>query len=459
MSETQPLLWVGDVDPADDAMPTLSSPASFSLYRKAPISQKLLLVVMLGLVCLGSCNFVTLKIMYASYGEKYAYFVSQGVNLLYLIFGGIVVLPLLCTGRISKEERNTPGLWRKFVVMGLLDCGGTFLCAMGNVYTPGQYQPVLNQTLIPLTMMASFMWMGRRFKAVECAGALLILGGACLSVLPGLLKKHDESTVRWYSVLLYFGSNIPMAASAIYKELSFQDTVIHVYYLTQWVSLWQLLFGFLFMPLLTIPGFGSAGGASMVELWADFTDGTRCYLHIDPECAEKGAFWLLTGYTCLNFLFNTLGLFLTKHGSAVLNGMSYAILLPMTTVAFSLPVLGPYREELTPFTFGGLACVLVGFLIYQHFSDTVGSGGAEAITDLDQEARGSRLSRAPSVDSIDARMCDGSPRRQLLRGRTKSLDTRPFVPRVRQASFQERVVGMGLAWNRIVSVNADRGKS
>ena len=80
---------------------------------------------MVGLIALGSSNFVVLKILYSSYGERFAYFVSQGVNALYLFFGALVLVPLLLfTDEITAADRSAPGLWKKFVIMGALDCGG-----------------------------------------------------------------------------------------------------------------------------------------------------------------------------------------------------------------------------------------------------------------------------------------------------------------------------------------------
>eukprot|EP00670_Eutreptiella_braarudii_P012340 CAMPEP_0174331680 /NCGR_PEP_ID=MMETSP0810-20121108/17690_1 /TAXON_ID=73025 ORGANISM="Eutreptiella gymnastica-like, Strain CCMP1594" /NCGR_SAMPLE_ID=MMETSP0810 /ASSEMBLY_ACC=CAM_ASM_000659 /LENGTH=172 /DNA_ID=CAMNT_0015447631 /DNA_START=113 /DNA_END=628 /DNA_ORIENTATION=- len=165
----------------EESTPLLKHPPT----QKKPISRTLLATVMAGLIVLGACNFVSIKVMYASYGGRYAYFASQGVNVLYLVFGGMVLYPLMCcTNQITAAERNTPGLHRKFFIMGVLDCFGTFLAAIGNVYTPGQYQPLLNQTLIPLTLLFSFLGLGTRFRRLEVTGALLIMLGACCSVLP-----------------------------------------------------------------------------------------------------------------------------------------------------------------------------------------------------------------------------------------------------------------------------------
>jgi len=48
----------------------------------------------------------------------------------------------------------------------------------------------------------------------------------------------------------------------------------------------------------------------------------------------------------VNFVFNMLGLFLTSEGGASLNAISYSMLLPLTTLSNSLPLLGKFRENL-----------------------------------------------------------------------------------------------------------------
>ena len=62
----------------------------------------------------------------------------------------------------------------------------------------------------------------------EYLGAVLMLGGAALSVVPSLLTDDDEGT-KWYACLIYFASNIPMAASCVYKERTFRNLDMDVW--------------------------------------------------------------------------------------------------------------------------------------------------------------------------------------------------------------------------------------
>lgn len=357
-----------DAAPASDAL---------AARKRPPIGRCHLVMVMCGLVLLGGCNFALLKVTYTAYGDHRAFFVNQAINLLYIVYGGAVLYPrMLCTDAVSKDMMLLP--MTPFVVMGILDSLGTFLTCLGTPYTPGSMTPLLNQLLIPFTMLVSSVWLRVGSRWQERLGAGLIVAGACISVVPGLVESRPDGSVmeaRWYAILFYALSNLPMAMSSCFKEATFEENQLDVWYLTQWVSIWQFVVSFAYMPLLTLPGFGSQEGLALHEVPIAFMDGWRCYTQQVPECADCWAFALLTGYCGVNVCFNTLGLYLTKHGSAVLNALSYSILLPFTTILFFTPLLGRYQEPLTNtacFTFLGLASALTGFAIYQWYSQNVG---------------------------------------------------------------------------------------
>ena len=47
--------------------------------------------------------------------------------------------------------------------------------------------------------------------------------------------------------------------------------------------------------------------------FTDFADGFRCFLGDIDECAGQQTALLLVGYTVMNMMFNTLGLYLTQQ--------------------------------------------------------------------------------------------------------------------------------------------------
>lgn len=429
--------------------------------RRPRIAGIELAIVMLLLLLSGTVNFVLLKVLYAAYGERHAFFVSQGVNVLYVVYGGICVYPRLLpfgvgewlstslgVGPITSDMRALRHL-RGFFVMGLLDCFGTFLTAMGNVFTPGTYQTLINQSLIPATMIASFGFLGTRYSLGQIFAAVLIVGGAAVTIVPKLLDEargapdaahpYSADEVRGYAVAMYWLSNVPMACSTVYKEARFSREPMDVTYLTQWVSIWQMLLGFCLAPVQIFPGVGSADGQSWEEIFSSFGSGWQCFL-ADPSigCSARHTF-LLFAYVLINFFFNTLGLYLTKHGGAVLNSITYSLLLPLTSVAFSLPLLGDFCESVKPSTYVGLAVVMLGFALWRWFQHRLDMQIAlEALAAQQPLPTADGGAAEPTLGGVDANRRLSSP--PSSNGASPMLKSTSSVP---PPSFQERVVGIG----------------
>lgn len=370
------------------------------LEGKKKITQYRMLLLIGALVISGAANFAMFKSMYNMYGEKHSYFVSQGVNLLYVVYGGVCLYPKMIRRPEKYRLQGTGDSHYKFLVMGALDCLGTFFTAMGAVYTPGVFQTLLNQTLIPWTMVFSMGLLGSRYTFTQVTGAGIIFLGAIVTIVPNLLRTRTVASthVHWWSCLIYFASNVPMALSSVYKEASFRRRKLDVLFLTQWVSIYQLAIGFLLAPLQCLPGFGGPHGVPLSEQPALFAQGLRLWL------SSRTAFLLLVGYVAVNFLFNYIGLYLTKHGSAMIKSIAYALLLPATTVTFSLPIMGTYREHIRVWTWAGLVLVVVGFLLYRVSPDsgaTSDGAGVVEVADKGLPAEAPLLARVDKLPSDD----------------------------------------------------------
>lgn len=322
-------------------------------------------VNLVAVIALGPINFVTYKIMYNSYESECAFFVVQMVNLLYIIVGGAALAWAMLKGEISGKEEIVPK--SKFLVMGLLDSLAGFLAGIGAAHTSGTSQQLFNQSLIPCTMFFSWFLLGHKVTKKQFIGSMLIFCGACIVIAPSFKVFSSSSPSPYpYSSIIYFSSNIPYALSYCYKEWAFKKMSVHVLYLTQFVSIFQFLIGFLLSFLQLFPGFGSETGMSFYQIWASLVKGANCFLQLGPSCKKKYTFFLLIFYVLVNFSFNTLGLFICKNGSATLNAISYAIILPLTTLAFTLPFLGEYTEPFQAQTLCGLFVVLIGFGIWKR---------------------------------------------------------------------------------------------
>lgn len=158
--------------------------------------------------------------------------------------------------------------------------------------------------------------------------------------------------------------------------------------------------------------------------------GAQCTLG-RGACASRHTALLLLSYVAVNFLFNTTGLWLTKHAGAVVNSISYALLLPLTTIAFSTPLLGRYREAPSAATYAGLGVTLLGFGLWRAFQLVVDAEeppaeGPHAESSL--EAWGAWLEKGGMPPGEEA------PPPSRRAGAKEAPD-----------SFQERIIGMGMA--------------
>jgi len=340
-----------------------------------------LIILMLTLAVLGATNSLVFKIIANQYGEKYAFFLDCANNVMYIIMSGAAISgKLLCTDDITPEMRAFPQY--KFMIMATLDAGGQFLSFLGAVYTPGQDQQLINQTLIPITMGLAFIILGSRYGRGEIIGAIIVLFGASLAVVPTIINpsKNASGVFKWWAGLLYFASNIPMAGSAIYKEHGFKNTELDCIYLTFWVSTWQAIVTFAYAPLQAVPGFGTEDGIPQPQIWSNLWDGTKCFFGSGGHTYEGGvscgiAGLLLVAYSLTNFLYNYNGLLLTKAGSefglgAVLCSIAYATKVPLTNALFTQRFLmGDDTERFTVWSATGLVVVLIGFVMYIYYTN------------------------------------------------------------------------------------------
>merc|ERR1711871_977954 len=171
-----------------------------------------------------------------------------------------------------------------------------------------------------------------------------------------------------------------------------------------------------------------------VLCWLGRRDDCRC---VNPESPGKGIscplgppFLLIPLYTLVNFVYNMVGLIMTKHGSAALRYISYAIILPLTTIVGS----AVFETIVTPFTYVGLLVVLFGFALYQSFS--------RAIKTVDRPSNLDSFASSISASSFDNSETGDNGVGACLPDSSTRVASPPWNI---QSSFQERVIGLGAA--------------
>lgn len=252
--------------------------------------------------------------------------------------------------------------------MGFFDAASGTLGAIAGAFCPGELQTLLNQSNIPITMVLSYIFIGSVFGKFQIWGSCLILIGAVVASSNFLERSQGNVNVSSASTLLYVLSVIPGSMSNVYKDVKMKSEDLDEIHTSTMVSYYQVLIGFLFLPLMSLP---LLGGLSAGDMALQITDGYQCMLGNNPvpdmDCSNA-AFYLFL-YITVNFVYNLLVLVMTKRGSAVLLVMAGALSLPVTNIAFSIPaIMGPLDVE--PLTIGdlvGLVLVALGFLTYSGF--------------------------------------------------------------------------------------------
>merc|ERR1711865_529406 len=104
-----------------------------------------------------------------------------------------------------------------------------------------------------------------------------------------LLKEILLVNIFVGTLASFFFSNVPMALSAVYKEIAFKDQTVDVWYLCFWVSTYQFFVSFLFVPLLGVPFIsGEANPPSISHLPNQFWNGALCWVGSAPCCCLGG---------------------------------------------------------------------------------------------------------------------------------------------------------------------------
>jgi len=140
--------------------------------------------------------------------HDYAAFVSVFDILLWALFmSGVARVG----GWKSSAWTSALEVRRGILRVAAVDQLGTLLATLGAAQVPGQAQVLLNQAVLPLTMLIA-MAQGRRYGAGEVLGAALVMSGAIVAV--GLASQLSLRT----GVFLFSLAQVAVAVAGLGKE-------------------------------------------------------------------------------------------------------------------------------------------------------------------------------------------------------------------------------------------------
>lgn len=328
-----------------------------------------------GTVVCGLISSVARKGMYDAWGQRYTFFRQELTNLLYNVWASTVLV--VCALRsaqfrqsVAESSRAFP--WYMLLIPASMDGLADFLSSVGGPSTPGSWSVLLGQSSVFFTMLFSALFLKSRFSIRQAIGALAVVVGASLAILPDLFKGSCHCAVVY--VLVFFSSDIPQSLSQVYKDYAFKAADLNVFYLTCVVSWFQLVMTWFYLPLLSIP---ALGGVDLTSIPDVMRDGAKCFLGdtsvpiynsddvVTGQCGSNVTLVTLV-FSISGFLEGIFALLVMKQGSATLSVLTSAVRLPMSDMAFCWPalmrVISVEPSSFSWYNVGGLALVMVGFV-------------------------------------------------------------------------------------------------
>jgi hypothetical protein len=213
-------------------------------------------------------------------GQTYAFWLMISTDLMYISYlAPIVAYKLYVSKTITQTMRDTVS-WKVYMIMGLLDSLYDIGTSMSSPRVTGPVQNLLFQLPVPLSMLVSkIVWpKSCHYTRGKYVGSVILVIGSIVAlwtqIFDGSTDDSNDATDangnviapdnNFGAVIIYLLGVVFYTLSSVYKEYALKDApTIDYYYLSLLENVWLLLFAFLFVPLLWIPGQRATRGGIM----------------------------------------------------------------------------------------------------------------------------------------------------------------------------------------------------
>ncbi|KAG2394201.1 hypothetical protein C9374_003965 [Naegleria lovaniensis] len=276
-------------------------------------------------------------------------------------------------GTITKEMRAFPSY--KFIVMGIMDSLNVLISTIPSALVSGPVNVLMSQSVVFINMVASFVFLHFRYNVYHIGGVILVMIGITIDIFPLFANTSGgDDPNAWLWILLLFVSNIPAAASNVYKEKYLKEANLDVFYLNSWVALYQFIFGLMsvFTVFIPLPDSPYVDPANLYEyMWS----GIKCFFGFNSVLSDQcDFFWLVfMVFICFNMTYNILLLVVFKRGSSTLAVVASVARLALSNFGFLIKFLAgeAYLEALSPFDIIALVILILGIIIYSLTSEKI----------------------------------------------------------------------------------------
>ena len=267
----------------------------------------------------------------------------------------------------SVQPKIFAPAWIWWALAGLISLDNVFVSIASNrLQGYGALQVLLSQGRIPISMIITkLLFPGRKYTYSQYIGAIIVIGGILLSILPDLDGKATGGTELIPWIGLYLSHCVPAALYTVGNEKLLEKYQFDEYYMLG-CNQYQAI---ILTLILLVPS-AMIDGMEVSSMNDNLKRGAQCEFGITPVGDDPCTLapYYTHGYIFVNILWNVLGIFvINKAGSNV-----YFILMtatvPLAALLFGIPGVPSYKPA-TGYTGGGLIIILIGVIIYKYYTE------------------------------------------------------------------------------------------
>lgn len=352
-------------------------------YQEAPTEtdrSRMMMILFGFMLVIGTLNRIFSKLLTIPL-KNYPIDVNITLSFIYCLFYATYVIPTIyCGDSITPSQREVN--ISKFALMGCLDSICSLMQTFSfNFISSGALIILLMQAAIPISMIITKIWIQTSYKFSQYFGALVVLGGLVIALLPKFIdppstsssSTSNEIQIVWCVVLI--ASCIPMTISAVLKEKTLLKYNMNGIYLNCMTAVFQLFFSLIF----SIPAIYAQPGYGFSDLSSNIVNGYSCMIGINSilgdvidssgnviihkdNCSQAPFYYGV--YLVLNIGYNVIGILMLKYGSANVLYLVMTVIVPLVDISFCLDFM-PLNEPFTVYSVGGLVVIIVGLSIYR----------------------------------------------------------------------------------------------
>lgn len=265
-------------------------------------------------------------------------------------------------------EREIPQ--KNLFYIGALDSLNTIAGTLATPFLTIVTMTITDKLVLPLTMIASYYVLGRRYTKTHYLGVFLTIYGIMEAFVPDF-TGHRDNNLLW--LFIYIIGILPGVASYCCKEIFLKDRDYNynIWWLNSWISTWQLLFGFITFPVMFIPLPPPIGNQiSVNEIPQYFINATKCQFGgLNSQEGDNCRYSLILFffYQIINTLINILMFQIIRKGSSVIFIIVNALKTPITSWLGSIPQLaGKHTQPISVADLFSFIIIFVGTIVYNH---------------------------------------------------------------------------------------------